>query len=351
MMMSSDDPARIPERFRLRGVQILTVLHERPASASAPVLEVEFKGLKCIGQSLRQKKGQYGGADLVQLVEECKPLSELNHPNIVQFLGIYYPEHEEAMMQAPIIVMEFLPTNLTSCIDDYRKICGIPPEEHGTLPKDISYSILHDVSLGLRYLHEHTANNVHGGLYSGNILLTPNMMAKISDLNKTNILSIGCTKSERTTDSEFDCKYHFLPQEMKKAGAKGTIYSDVFSYGIIMIHLLSGQLPEPETPAVKVEWGSYEFTDTAANTTVLLAISEADQREKFLNDIGKSHPLMNLIYECISDDYRDRPLASKIVDQLAIMVKQFPRPSFATHLKMLRQLDCYTCESKGGCSG
>ena len=41
-----------------------------------------------------------------------------------------------------ILVMEFLPTNLTSCIEQY-----------GILPKEISYSILHDVTLGSYYLH------------------------------------------------------------------------------------------------------------------------------------------------------------------------------------------------------
>ena len=42
-------------------------------------------------------------------------LSQLRHPNVVQFLGVYF----ERQMTVPILVMEFLPTNLSSCIDKY----------------------------------------------------------------------------------------------------------------------------------------------------------------------------------------------------------------------------------------
>ena len=47
---------------------------------------------------------------------------------------------------APILVMEFLSTNLTSCIEQY-----------GILLKEISYSILYDVALGSFYTSSSTA--------------------------------------------------------------------------------------------------------------------------------------------------------------------------------------------------
>ena len=73
--------------------------------------------------------------------EECQLLSQVCHPNIVQFLGVYFQQK----VQTPILVLEFLPTNFTSCIEQY-----------GILPREMSYSILHDVALALCYLHSQT---------------------------------------------------------------------------------------------------------------------------------------------------------------------------------------------------
>ena len=47
--------------------------------------------------------------------EECQLLSQIRHPNIVQFLGVHFHDRN----QTPILVMEFLPTNLTYCIETY----------------------------------------------------------------------------------------------------------------------------------------------------------------------------------------------------------------------------------------
>ena len=102
-----------------------------------------------------------------RFIEECHQLSQVHHPNVVQFLGVYFQQAQG--VRAPILVMEFLPTDLTSCIEQY-----------GILPKEISYSIFHDVALGLWYLH--SRDMMHRNLNSKKILLTSNMIAKISDL-------------------------------------------------------------------------------------------------------------------------------------------------------------------------
>ena len=110
----------------------------------ATVLELEYLGLKCAGKKvhdvlLRWPYHYYAAQEDAShavrgFEEECRLLSQIRHPNIVQFLGVYFPEQG---VQVPILVMELLPTNLTSCIERY-----------GILPNEISYSILHDVALG-----------------------------------------------------------------------------------------------------------------------------------------------------------------------------------------------------------
>ena len=134
-------------------------------------------GLKCAGKKIHELLLRQGDDSYTvrRFEEECRLLSQVRHPNIVQFLGVYFQQG----VRAPILVMEFLPTNLTSCIEQ----CGI-------LLKEISYSILHNVALGLCYLHSQTPPIVHRDLSSNNVLLTPNVRAKISDLGVARILNL-----------------------------------------------------------------------------------------------------------------------------------------------------------------
>lgn len=144
----------------------------------ATVVELNYKGLRCVGKKIHP--ALYVGQETIHLgrfEEECRLLSQLSHPHIVQFLGVY-PLQEDA--EVPALVMEFLPTNLTQCLYQY-----------GTMPNEISYSILRDVSLGLRYLHERDNPIIHRDLSANNILLSSDMSAKISDLGVAKILRVN----------------------------------------------------------------------------------------------------------------------------------------------------------------
>ena len=136
--------------------------------------------------------------------------------------------------------MEFLPTNLTSCIEQY-----------GILPKEISYSILHDVALGLCYLHSQTLPIIHRDLSSNNVLLTPNMTAKISDLGVARILNLTPLQVSRMTQTPGTPAY--MPPEVMVANPNYNTSVDEFSYGIMMIHMFSGQWPKPQVGPSRIK--------------------------------------------------------------------------------------------------
>ena len=157
--------------FKLESVKV-KYDRELGRGSYATVLEVDYMGLKCAGKKIHEVLMIQGGYSVSRFEDECRLLSKLRHPNIVQFLGVFF----EDGAQTPVLVMEFLPTNLTSCIERY-----------GVFPDEINYSILHDVALGLLYLHNQTPSIVHRDLSANNVLLTPNMTAKISDLGLASI--------------------------------------------------------------------------------------------------------------------------------------------------------------------
>ena len=294
--------------YKLTGVRVTD--RELGHGSYAIVLELEYMGLKCAGKKIHELLLRQGDASYTirRFEEECRLLSQVRHPNIVQFLGVYFQQG----VRAPILVMEFLSTNLSSCIEQY-----------GILPKEISYSILHDVALGLCYLQSQTPAIIHRDLSSNNVLLTPNMTAKISDLGVARILNLTPLQVSRMTQTPGTPAY--MPPEVMVANPKYDTSVDEFSYGIMMIHVFSGQWPEPQVGQTRIE------------ADRLIPVTEAKRRKVFLRAIGNDHPLMDLILNCIHNNPQARPHTSEIVERLAEMVLQFPT-SFTNQLEMLRQI-------------
>ena len=295
--------------YRLNGVTVTD--RELGHGSYATVLELEYMGLKCAGKKIHELLLRQGGESYTvrRFEEECRLLSQVRHPNVVQFLGVHF-QHR---VPAPILVMEFLPTNLTSCIDRY-----------GFLPKEISYSILLDVALGLCYLHRQTPSIIHRDLSSNNVLLASNMTAKISDLGVARILNLTPLQVSRMTETPGTPAY--MPPEVMIANPKYDTSIDEFSYGILMIHIFSGRWPVPQVGQTRIE------------NEQLVPVTEAERREVFLRAIGNDHPLMDLIFKCINNDPRCRAHASEIVERMTAITLQFPA-SFANRLEMLRQIE------------
>ena len=275
------------------------------------ILELEYMGLKCAGKKIHELLLRQGGASYTvrRFEEECRLLSQVCHPNVVQFLGVHFQQG----VPAPILIMEFLHSNLTSCIDRY----GIPP-------KKISYSILHDVALGLCYLHSQTPPIIHRDLSSNNVLLASNMTAKISDLGVARIFNLTPLQLSRMTETPGTPAY--MPPEVMIANPKYDTSIDEFSYGILMIHMFSGRWPEPQVGQTRIE------------NEQLVPVTEAERREVFLRAIGNDHPLMDLVLRCINNDPRHRAHASEIMERMMAILLQFPA-SFTNRLEMLRQIE------------
>ena len=287
------------ERYKLTGVRVQGGSgSELGCGSYASIVQLDYMGLKCAGKKIHEQRLRSRGDDsygVRRFKEECQIHSQLRHPNIVQFLGVHF----QPDVPAPILVMEFLPTNLTSCIEQYD-----------TLPQDINYSILHDVALALCYLHSQTPPIIHRDLSSNNVLLTPNMTAKISDFGKAKRLlennSAGAQKLTRNPGT-----IDFMPPESFMANPEYDTCIDEFSYGVMMIHVLSGKWPSPQIGP----------TFTKPDGT-MVAVTEADRRKVFLDGIGRDHPLMNLILKCVDNYPKARAKASEIVERLTEMVSQ-----------------------------
>ena len=306
------------EQFTLRQIRITE--NEFGRGSYAVVMELEYRGLKCAGKKLYRVLYDTGiGHAARRYLEECHLLSQTRHPNIVQFLGVCFEEGS----QFPILVMEFLPTNLTSCLERY-----------GILPDEINFSILHDVSLGLVYLHGQTPVIVHRDLSANNVLLSTNMTAKISDLGVARILNLTPLQASRMTETPGTPAY--MPPEVMVADPHYDTSVDVFSFGIMMIHTFTAEWPLPKIGPNRID---------PANPDRLIPVTEAERREHFLRKITPDHPLMDLIMCCLSNNPQRRPRAAEIVGRMVGVVLEHP-PSFENRVEMLQRVSALLTEKR-----
>ena len=228
-------------------------------------------------------------------LRECRQCSMLRHPNVIQFLGVYYPTGVGGAnrMRLPVMVMEMMADSLTSFVEKHEKI-----------PVHIKYSIVHDVSLGLCYLHNHDPPIVHRDLSPNNVLLTTHHVAKISDLGVAKVIKADSRKTMTKAPGTVD----FMPPECL---ANSPVYGppmDVFSFGGIILHTFTQQWPRP-TEQVQFD----------PKTRKRVALSEVERRQQYLDKmIGEAEVLRQLVEECLDDDPAVRPTIATVCERIQV---------------------------------
>ena len=97
--------------------------------------------------------------------QECKFLSTVRHPNIVQYLGT----HQDPDTGLPVLLMELMDDSLTHFMESSPQ----------PIPYHIQVNVCHDITLALSFLHSNGI--VHRDLSSNNVLLIGNVRAKVTD--------------------------------------------------------------------------------------------------------------------------------------------------------------------------
>lgn len=259
--------------------------------ASSAEFEVEYKGLRCSGLRLSYNKKEKKADFFQRVVDVCDILGHFRHPNVLQFIGVSY---DPRTCSPPLIVSELLSISLSACID-----------RHGVLPGEIGYTISRDIALGLRYLHEQHPSFVHGDLTAHCILLAGDFTAKIA--------RVGVARLSFHNDGVH--QYH-LPPEARGHHAKTFDRKvDIFSFGIILLHIFVGRTPIPkkieQLLTVIEEEGSPAPPPSPCRTP-----SQLELFEDYVNELGSTHPITDTITSCLKDQPILRPEISEISPNL-----------------------------------
>ena len=195
---------------------------------------------------------------------EMNMAAKLCHPNLVQFIGATV---EGDMM----IIMEFMTTSLRRQLQS----------EEYFMPKLVK-SISLDVARALSYLHQIKPDPVvHRDISSSNVLLEQlplgRWRAKVTDYGSVNLV--------RQLNTENPGGPAYAAPEANTPRLQSP-KMDIYSFGALMLEMLTGQLPARE------------------NRTALLCIVHHEQ-------------LLQLIRRCLSERIEDRPSAIAIISELS----------------------------------
>ena len=267
------------------------------------VYAVKFNGLVCAAKELHS-------IFLTELVEpeqkqalkdcflrECCCGCTIRHPNIVTFLGVYYPSNQYFF---PVMVMELMATSLTKFMESNKS----------NIHFDRKLAILYDVTLGLSYLHNHKPVILHRDLSSNNVLLTSEQVAKIGDLGMAKLKD---NKQMRSTLTKMPGTLDFMPPEVTEENPVYSTPIDVFSFGAVALHVFSEEWPKPSAQTYK---------DPISRRWI--AISEVARRQCYFDMMtGKAIQLRTVLEQCLDDFPDERPPileVSAIIERLKVRI-------------------------------
>ena len=207
------------------------------AGAFGNIEEVAIPGAVCAAKSihrfLAEEEKDWVAKKVVdknikKFIAECKIMGRLRHPNIVQFLGLWFSQPKESCV--PAIVMEKMLMSL-------HNLLTTVPKQY--IPLGLKCSILQDIARGIVYLHKQKPPVIHRDLTAANVLLNSSMVAKIADMGMARILP----DKVNTALTKIPGAMVYMPPEALEDRAKYNTSIDLFSLGVVTIFVLSQEFP------------------------------------------------------------------------------------------------------------
>jgi len=159
------------------------------------------------------------------LISESDTLKNLDHPNIVQYLGIEYTEDYLS------IFLEYVPGG---------SIGGVQ-RKHGKFDRDVVRSFTGQVVLGLEYLH--LRGIIHRDLKADNILVDQSGVCRISDFGISKRSVDGIYDDDANATSMQGSIFWMAPEVLHndKRGYNAKI--DIWSLGCLVLEMWAGRRP------------------------------------------------------------------------------------------------------------
>ena len=227
------DQARVMEdSWRISHKEISLSKNELGRGGWGVIWIGEFRGQKVAVKQMHEllKSKEY----MELLHREINTMSQLRHPNLLQFIGAVL-DHPSGN---PMIITEVMDTSLRKAYESKE----LTPDPSC---RPVILSIMRDVAVGLNYLHCLPDPIIHRDVSSANVLLESKGPRKW----KTKISDFGSAKFARAAVTELPgAILYSAPESLQSVlDSDDTIQSplmDSFSFGILLCEVLTCRYPD-----------------------------------------------------------------------------------------------------------
>ncbi|XP_054863713.1 receptor-interacting serine/threonine-protein kinase 3 [Amphiprion ocellaris] len=179
---------------------------------------------------------RYDDGNSSSLLREVEMMCLGKNPYVIQVLGIFEgrPPFNESWTQLGL-VMEFMDSGSLASL---QKTLNRPP------PWPLAFRLVHQVALGINFLHSLTPALLHLDLKPSNVLLDSSLNAKLTDFGLARI-SHSSTRTSKKGSEEEGGTLDYMPPEAFSTSYCPTRASDIYSYGILLWSIVTGKQPYP----------------------------------------------------------------------------------------------------------
>lgn len=270
---------RYPDLNHLALEDVKRSNHKLGAGSFGSVEEVVVKGKRLAGKFYHESSlyslGIGSDIGMRRLASECQLLSRIHHPNLVDFIGVFFSHNP-----IPAIVMEQMSLSLEMLLNHVKDV-----------ELDVKLHILCEVAKGLVFLHSNTPPLVHRDLTSNNVLLSEDAATvKIADYRNVSI--VDPEKVKILLRNQVVLSY--MPPEATTAHPEFGPPLDIFSFGHLSLYTLLKKFPGNLLPKF-----------CPGMSSKLHVRTELERRQKYfdiLEDIVDAHsPITEVVRRCLED--------------------------------------------------
>lgn len=240
-----------------------------------------------------------------EFLAEVEMLSRLHHRNLVKLIGICTEEHIRCL------VYELIPNGSLE-----SHLHGVDKE---TAPLDwiTRMKIALGAARGLAYLHEDSSPPViHRDFKSSNILLGHDYMPKVSDFG---LARTAMKEGNEHISTRVMGTFGYVAPEYAMTGHL-LVKSDVYSYGVVLLELLTGRKPvdisKPPGQENLVAWARPLLTSMDGLETI---IDPALGTNIPLDTVAKVAAIASM---CVQPEVSHRPFMGEVVQALKLVCNE-----------------------------